>query len=46
VQTEECVQTLRGERPYERMNIAGAHGLTEAQRAALKALVAVEEAVS
>jgi WD40 repeat protein len=43
VQTGECVQTLRSDRPYERMNIAGAQGLTEAQRAALKALGAVED---
>ncbi|MFZ4656061.1 MAG: eIF2A-related protein [Caldilineaceae bacterium] len=43
VQTGACVQTLRADRPYERMNIAGATGLTEAQRTALKALGAIEE---
>ncbi len=37
-----CVATLRAEGPYSGMNIAGAMGLTEAQRAALKALGAVE----
>jgi hypothetical protein len=33
----------RPDRPYERLNITGATGLTEAQKAALKALGAVEE---
>jgi WD40 repeat protein len=42
VQTGECLKTLRADRPYERMNIAGATGLTEAQRTALKALGAIE----
>jgi len=35
-------QTLRSERPYERMNITGVTGLTEAQKAALRALGAIE----
>jgi transcriptional regulator with XRE-family HTH domain len=39
----ECLQTLRADRPYERMNITGATGLTEAQKASLRALGAVEE---
>ncbi len=38
-----CVDTLRAERPYAGLNITGATGLTEAQRAALKALGAVED---
>ena len=35
-------QTLRSERPYERMNITGVTGLNEAQKAALRALGAIE----
>jgi WD40 repeat protein/transcriptional regulator with XRE-family HTH domain len=42
VQTGECLKTLQPERPYERMNITGATGLTQAQKAALKALGAIE----
>jgi WD40 repeat protein len=42
VQTGECLKTLQPERPYERMNITGATGLTEAQKAVLKALGAIE----
>ncbi|WP_341528444.1 NB-ARC domain-containing protein [Nostoc sp. UHCC 0302] len=42
VNTAECVQTLRVKRPYEGMNITGTVGLTEAERATLKALGAVE----
>jgi WD40 repeat protein len=38
-----CRRTLRSDRPYERMNISGATGLTGAQKAALKALGAIEE---
>jgi hypothetical protein len=44
VQTGKCLQTLRSDRLYERMNITGATRLTEAQRTALKALGAIEEA--
>ncbi len=40
--TGKCIKTLRAERPYERMNIAGVKGLTEAEKATLKALGAVE----
>jgi WD40 repeat protein/transcriptional regulator with XRE-family HTH domain len=40
----EHLQTLRRDRPYERLNISGVRGLTEAQRASLRALGAVEEA--
>jgi WD40 repeat protein len=43
VQTGECIRTLRADRPYERMNITGATGLTEAQRITLCALGAIEE---
>jgi WD40 repeat protein len=44
-QTGTSLQTLRSERPYERMNIYGIKGMTEAQKASLKALGAVEEAI-
>jgi WD40 repeat protein/transcriptional regulator with XRE-family HTH domain len=43
IQTSTCLKTLAGERPYERMNITGIQGLTEAQKASLLALGAVEE---
>lgn len=42
VQTGACVRTLRSDRPYERMNITGVKGLTEAQKVTLKALGAIE----
>jgi WD40 repeat protein len=42
VRTGECLRTLRAEGPYAGMNIAGVTGITEAQKAALKALGAVE----
>ncbi|MDJ0570116.1 MAG: hypothetical protein QNJ53_13875 [Pleurocapsa sp. MO_192.B19] len=42
VRTGKCLKTLRYERPYEGMNITGVTGLTEAQKATLKALGAVE----
>ncbi len=38
------IGTLRIDRPYERMDIAGVAGITEAQRAALRALGAVDGA--
>jgi hypothetical protein len=38
-----CVQLLRIERPYARMNIRGATGLTQAQITSLHVLGAVEE---
>ncbi len=37
------LRTLRRDRPYERLNITGIRGLTEAQRDTLRALGAVEE---
>ena len=43
VQMGGCVKTLMSDRLYERMNITGVIGLTEAQKATLKALGAVEE---
>nr|WP_309228868.1 hypothetical protein [Microcoleus sp. FACHB-831] len=42
VNAGECLQTLRSDRPYEGMNIAGVTGLTEATVATLKALGAVD----
>ncbi len=39
----ELRRTLRRDRPYERLDISGVKGLTEAQRASLRALGAVEE---
>lgn len=41
--TGECLKTLRSERLYERLNIAGAKGLSDAQKISLKALGAIEE---
>ena len=35
--------TLRRDRPYERLNITGIRGLSEAQKASLRALGGVEE---
>jgi WD40 repeat protein/DNA-binding SARP family transcriptional activator len=42
VQTGACLRVLRAPGPYAGMNITGATGITEAQRAALRALGAVE----
>jgi hypothetical protein len=39
----EHLQTLRRERLYERLNITGIRGLTDAQKANLRALGAVED---
>jgi len=41
VKTGECLKTLIAERPYEGMNITGVTGLTDAEKATLKALGAV-----
>jgi transcriptional regulator with XRE-family HTH domain len=41
-QANDCLKTLTGERPYEGMNITASHGLTEAQKASLRELGAVE----
>jgi predicted NACHT family NTPase len=43
IKTGECLKTFIKERPYERMNITGVKGLTEAEKATLKALGAVED---
>jgi len=42
VQTGECLKTLRSPRPYEGMKITDIKGVTEAEKASLKALGAVE----
>ncbi len=39
----EHLRTLRRDRPYERLNITGIRGVTEAQKATLRALGAVED---
>jgi WD40 repeat protein len=41
----ELLRTLRRDRPYERLDISGVKGLTDAQRATLLALGAIEESV-
>ncbi len=43
IQTGECLQTFRTPRPYDGMNITGATGLSEAQKATLRALGADEK---
>jgi len=43
INTGEYLRTLRRDRPYERLNITGIRGLTEAQKATLRALGAIEE---
>ncbi|NET36944.1 MAG: NACHT domain-containing protein [Cyanothece sp. SIO1E1] len=42
VETGACLQTLQSQGPYAGMNITGVTGLTEAQKASLKVLGAVE----
>ncbi len=44
MESGEHVETLRRDRPYERLDITGVKGLTEAQKLALKMLGAVEHA--
>ncbi len=39
------LQTLRRDRPYERLNITGIRGLTEAQKDSLRVLGAIDEAL-
>jgi hypothetical protein len=39
-----CLRTLRSDRRYERLDITGLTGVTEAQRAVLLALGATEQA--
>lgn len=43
--TSSCMNTLRTHQPYEGMDITGATGLTEVQKATLKVLGAVEESI-
>jgi WD40 repeat protein/transcriptional regulator with XRE-family HTH domain len=43
LESGEPLQTLRRDRPYERLNITGIRGLSEAQKASLLALGAFEE---
>jgi WD40 repeat protein len=45
IRTGEQTHVLKAPLPYEGMNITGVTGITDAQRAALKALGAVERAV-
>ena len=40
------VRTLRSDRPYERLNITGIQGLTQAEIASLRALGAIEDAAA
>ncbi|MBN4003900.1 NACHT domain-containing protein [Nostoc sp. LPT] len=42
VKTSECLKTLINERPYENMDITGVIGVTEAEKATLKALGAID----
>jgi WD40 repeat protein len=42
-QTGTCLHTLRSDRPYERMNITQVKGLTEARKATLRLLGAIED---
>ncbi|NJS09874.1 MAG: hypothetical protein HC789_05555, partial [Microcoleus sp. CSU_2_2] len=41
-ETGECLKILKSDRHYEEMNITGVTGLTEVEKATLKALGAVE----
>ena len=43
LESGEQLQTLRRDRPYERLNITGIQGLSTAQKASLRALGAFEE---
>ncbi len=43
LESAELLRTLRRDRPYERLTITGVKGLTEAQKATLRALGAIEE---
>jgi WD40 repeat protein/transcriptional regulator with XRE-family HTH domain len=46
VESGEHICTLRRDRPYERLNIPGIRGLTQAEIATLRALGAVEEGIN
>lgn len=43
IKTGKCLKTLRAPRPYEGMNITRITGISEAEKANLKALGAVED---
>jgi WD40 repeat protein len=43
VHSGEPLRTLRRDRPYERLDITGIRGLSEAQKASLRALGALED---
>jgi len=45
LESGEHLRTLRRDRPYERLNISGVQGLTDAQRATLRELGAVEDGI-
>ena len=42
IENGEHLRTLRRDRPYERLDITGVKGLTEAQKATLRVLGAIE----
>jgi WD40 repeat protein len=42
IESGEYLRTLRGDRPYERLDISRVKGLTEAQKTTLRTLGAVE----
>jgi len=44
LESSEPLRTLRRDRPYERLDITGIRGLTQAQKATLRALGAIEDA--
>ncbi len=46
LESGEHLRTLRRDRPYERLDISGVKGLTEAQKASLRALGAIEVSAS
>ena len=46
IQSGERLQTLRQDRPYERLNITGIEGLSATQKASLRALGAFEEMIT
>jgi WD40 repeat protein len=45
LESTELVRTLRRDRPYERLNITGIRGLTQAEITTLRALGAIEDGV-
>jgi WD40 repeat protein len=42
IETGQCLRILKSDRPYEGMNITGVTGISEAQKATLQALGAIE----